>query len=80
MVWLHMINVFFFFFSQELLVDLGWASKKREKGEEADGGSTQTDGSSGDDCDDEDGCEASGEESGESHVHTNTKTHVGREA
>ncbi|XP_038143128.1 glypican-5b isoform X1 [Cyprinodon tularosa] len=50
--------------TQELLVDLGWASKKREKGEEADG-DTQTDGSSGDDCDDEDGCEASGEESGD---------------
>lgn len=46
-------------------MDLGWASKKRGRGEAEDGGSTQTDESSGDDCDDEDGCEASGEESGE---------------
>lgn len=47
-------------------MELGWASKTRGKGEEEEGGSAQTGGGSGDDCDDEDGCEASGEESGES--------------
>ncbi|XP_069560856.1 glypican-5-like isoform X1 [Brachyistius frenatus] len=53
--------------TQELLVELGWASKARGKGEEEEeeGGSAQTDGGSGDDCDDEDGCEASGEQSGD---------------
>ncbi|XP_023124355.2 glypican-5-like isoform X1 [Amphiprion ocellaris] len=51
--------------TQELLVELGWASKARGRGEEEEGGSAQTDGGSGDDCDDEDGCEASGEESGD---------------
>ncbi|KAM4738926.1 glypican-5-like [Anableps anableps] len=51
--------------TQELLVDLGWASKNRGRGEEEHGGSALTDGSSGDNCDDEDGCEASGEESGD---------------
>ncbi|XP_072245148.1 glypican-5-like [Leuresthes tenuis] len=51
--------------TQELLVELGWASKTRGRVEDEDGGSTQTDGGSGDDCDDEDGCEASGEESGD---------------
>uniref|UniRef100_A0A1A7XCA6 Glypican 5 n=1 Tax=Iconisemion striatum TaxID=60296 RepID=A0A1A7XCA6_9TELE len=50
---------------QELLAELGWASRGRGRGEEEDGKGTQTDGSSGDDCDDEDGCEASGEESGD---------------
>ncbi|XP_047229869.1 glypican-5-like isoform X2 [Girardinichthys multiradiatus] len=50
---------------QELLVDLGWASQNRGRGKEEDGGSTQTDGSSGDNCDDEDGCKASGEGSGD---------------
>ncbi|XP_008404444.1 glypican-5-like isoform X2 [Poecilia reticulata] len=48
--------------TQELLVDLGWASRKRGRGEE-DGGSALPDGSGGGDCDDEDGCGASGEES-----------------
>ncbi|KAM9762704.1 glypican-5b isoform 2-T2 [Menidia menidia] len=48
--------------TQELLLELGWASKAKGRGEEEEGGSTQTDGGSGDDCDDEDGCEASGDE------------------
>ncbi|XP_038571171.1 glypican-5-like isoform X2 [Micropterus salmoides] len=48
--------------TQELLVELGWASKTRGKLEEEEGGSAQTERGSGDDCDDEDGCEASGEE------------------
>ncbi|XP_034557947.1 glypican-5-like [Notolabrus celidotus] len=47
--------------TQELLVELGWATKARVKVEEEEGGSTQTERGSGDDCDDEDGCEASGE-------------------
>ncbi|XP_070765562.1 glypican-5-like [Enoplosus armatus] len=51
--------------TQELLVELGWASKTRGKVEEEEGGSAQTEGGSGDDCDDEDGCEASGEENGD---------------
>ncbi|XP_041862291.1 glypican-5-like isoform X2 [Melanotaenia boesemani] len=48
--------------TQELLVELGWASKAIRREEEEDGGSAQTDGGSGGDCDDEDGCEASGDE------------------
>ncbi|KAI3368538.1 hypothetical protein L3Q82_025546, partial [Scortum barcoo] len=49
--------------TEELLVELGWASKSRGKvEEEEEGGSAQTERGSGDDCDDEDGCEASGEE------------------
>ncbi|KAG7242307.1 hypothetical protein INR49_023983, partial [Caranx melampygus] len=51
--------------TQELMVELGWASKARAKGEEEEGGSAQTDTGSGNDCDDEDGCEASGEENGD---------------
>ncbi|RVE73595.1 hypothetical protein OJAV_G00032810 [Oryzias javanicus] len=52
--------------TQELLVELGWASKERERGEVDHGGSVQTkDGGSGEDCDDEDGCETSGQESGD---------------
>ncbi|XP_014326524.1 glypican-5-like [Xiphophorus maculatus] len=51
--------------TQELLVDLGWASRERGRGEAEDGGSALTDGSGGSDCDDEDGCGASGEESGD---------------
>ncbi|XP_035509238.1 glypican-5-like [Morone saxatilis] len=51
--------------TQELLVELGWASKTRGKVEEEEGGSAQTGRGSGDDCDDEDGCEASGEEKGD---------------
>ncbi|XP_059197643.1 glypican-5-like [Centropristis striata] len=52
--------------TQELLVDLGWASKTRQKvEEEEEGGSAQTERGSGDDCDDEDGCEASGVENGD---------------
>lgn len=35
-------------------------------------------GGSGEDCDDEDGCETSGQESGKSHVHTNTTSPAGR--
>ncbi|XP_029004770.1 glypican-5-like isoform X2 [Betta splendens] len=47
--------------TQELMVELGWASKTRGRGgEEDNGGSARTDRGSGDDCDDEDGCEASG--------------------
>ncbi|XP_062280231.1 glypican-5-like [Scomber scombrus] len=51
--------------TQELLAELGWASKARERVEEEEGGSAQTERGSGDDCDDEDGCEASGEENGD---------------
>ncbi|XP_063746888.1 glypican-5-like [Eleginops maclovinus] len=51
--------------TQELLVELGWASKSRGNVEEEEGGSAQTERGSGDDCDDEDGCEASGVENGE---------------
>ncbi|XP_060890399.1 glypican-5-like [Labrus mixtus] len=51
--------------TQELLVELGWATKARAKVEEEEGGSAQTERGSGDDCDDEDGCEASGEENGD---------------
>ncbi|XP_074525351.1 glypican-5-like [Halichoeres trimaculatus] len=47
--------------TQELLVELGWAAKARAKVEEEEGGSAHTERGSGDDCDDEDGCEASGE-------------------
>lgn len=47
-------------------MELGWVSKTRVKVEEEEGGSAQTDRGSGNDCDDEDGCEASGEENGES--------------
>lgn len=39
-------------------------------------GSAQTERGSGDDCDDEDGCEASGEENGESYKHKHTHTHT----
>lgn len=54
-------------------MDLGWASKTRGKvEEEEEGGSAQTDRGSGDDCDDEDGCEASGVENGESYTHKHT--------
>ncbi|KAL6108299.1 uncharacterized protein ACO6RY_18866 [Pungitius sinensis] len=51
--------------TQELLVDLGWASKSRGKVEEEEGGSAQMERGSGDDCDDEDGCDASGMENGD---------------
>lgn len=55
-----------------MLVELGWSSKTRVRGgEEEEGGSAQTDRGSGDDCDDEDGCEASGKENGESHTQIN---------
>ncbi|XP_029355710.1 glypican-5-like isoform X2 [Echeneis naucrates] len=50
--------------TQELLVELGWGSKTKGRGEEEEG-SAQTDMGSGNDCDDEDGCEASGEETGD---------------
>ncbi|XP_037106457.1 glypican-5-like isoform X1 [Syngnathus acus] len=48
--------------TQELLAELGRAHQTARKGEEEDGGSAQTEKerASGDDCDDEDGCEASG--------------------
>ncbi|XP_061884159.1 glypican-5-like isoform X1 [Entelurus aequoreus] len=46
--------------TQELLAELGWGSKARRKGDEEEGGSAETDTGSGDTCDDEDGCEASG--------------------
>ncbi|KAK2908152.1 hypothetical protein Q8A73_009225 [Channa argus] len=49
--------------TQELLVELGWASKGRgSRVEDEEGGSGHTDRGSGDGCDDEDGCEASGNE------------------
>lgn len=52
---------------KELLVELGWARKTRVKVEEEESGSAQAERGSGDDCDDEDGCAASGDEdSGES--------------
>ncbi|KAK2908154.1 glypican-5-like isoform X1 [Channa argus] len=51
--------------TQELLVELGWASKGRgSRVEDEEGGSGHTDRGSGDGCDDEDGCEASGNENG----------------
>ncbi|XP_019715165.1 glypican-5-like [Hippocampus comes] len=46
--------------TQELLVDLDWAREAKRKGEEDYGGSAEAERGSGDDCDDEDGCEASG--------------------
>nr|XP_019953875.1 PREDICTED: glypican-5-like [Paralichthys olivaceus] len=51
--------------TQELLVELGWASKTRGRAEEEEGGSAQNELGSGSDCDDEDGCEASGKEDGD---------------
>lgn len=52
-------------------------SKTRLKGGEDDeGGSAQTDRGSGDDCDDEDGCEASGKETGESHTNKNGRANI----
>ncbi|XP_034387441.1 glypican-5-like [Cyclopterus lumpus] len=51
--------------TQELLLDLGWASKTRGKVEQEEGGSAQMERGSGDDCDDEDGCEASGVDDGD---------------
>ncbi|XP_035033262.2 glypican-5 [Hippoglossus stenolepis] len=56
--------------TQELLVELGWASKARGRVEEEEGGSADTEGGSGNDCDDEDGCEASGEENGDETGHS----------
>ncbi|XP_028260069.1 glypican-5-like isoform X2 [Parambassis ranga] len=53
--------------TQELPVELGWARQTRGRGEEEEGGSAQTDGGSGGDCDDEDGCEASGDETSGGH-------------
>ncbi|XP_061682114.1 glypican-5-like isoform X2 [Syngnathoides biaculeatus] len=50
--------------TQELLLELGWARTAIRKDEEEDGGSAETDAGSGYDCDDEDGCEASGEVKG----------------
>ncbi|XP_071388604.1 glypican-5-like [Centroberyx affinis] len=47
--------------TQELLVELGWVSRARGRKEEEEGGSGQRERGSGDDCDDEDGCEGSGE-------------------
>ncbi|XP_051929381.1 glypican-5-like isoform X2 [Hippocampus zosterae] len=46
--------------TQELLVELDWAREAKRKGEEDYGGSAEAERVSGDDCDDEDGCEASG--------------------
>lgn len=54
-------------------MELGWESKTRRKVEEEEGGSAQTERGSGDDCDDEDGCETSGEENGESYTHEHTR-------
>ncbi|KAM4629291.1 glypican-5-like [Polymixia lowei] len=51
--------------TQELLVELGWASRTRSREEEEEGGSGHRERGSGDDCDDEDGCEGSGQENGE---------------
>ncbi|XP_053286774.1 glypican-5 [Pleuronectes platessa] len=56
--------------TQELLVELGWASKARGRVEEEEGGSADTEGGSGNDCDDEDGCEASGERNGDETGHS----------
>ncbi|XP_011472471.1 glypican-5 [Oryzias latipes] len=50
--------------TQELLVELGWASKGRER-EDRGGSMEKKEGGSGEDCDDEDGCETSGQESGD---------------
>nr|XP_057929713.1 glypican-5-like isoform X1 [Doryrhamphus excisus] len=46
--------------TQELRLELGWGSKARRKGNDEEGGSAETDTGSGDDCDDEDGCDGSG--------------------
>lgn len=55
---------------KELLVELGWARKTGVKVDEEESGSAQVERGSGDDCDDEDGCAASGDEDGgESCVH-----------
>lgn len=42
-------------------MELDWAREAKRKGEEDYGGSAEAERGSGDDCDDEDGCEASGE-------------------
>ncbi|XP_060934149.1 glypican-5-like [Limanda limanda] len=55
--------------TQELLVELGWANKARGRVEEEERGSADTEGGSGNDCDDEDGCEASGERNGDETGH-----------
>ncbi|XP_057696921.1 glypican-5-like isoform X1 [Corythoichthys intestinalis] len=47
--------------TKELLVELGWVSEATRKSVEEEGGSAETNMGSGDECDDEDGCEASGE-------------------
>lgn len=62
-------------------VELGWARKSRIKVEEqGEEGSAQMEAGSGYDCDDEDGCEASGEDRGKSlvhtHIYTYTRTHT----
>lgn len=66
-------------FVKELLEELGWARRTRVKVEEEEGGSAQAERGSGDDCDDEDGCQASGDEDGgescnrqHSQAHANT--------
>ncbi|XP_034035396.1 glypican-5-like isoform X2 [Thalassophryne amazonica] len=50
--------------TQEVLLEQGWAKRARGRGDEEEGGSAQIERSSGDDCDDEDGCEASGDNGG----------------
>ncbi|XP_077573253.1 glypican-5-like [Stigmatopora nigra] len=50
--------------TEELLVELGWMSKATRKSVEDEGGSAETNMGSGNECDDEDGCDASGELNG----------------
>ncbi|CAL8306305.1 unnamed protein product [Lota lota] len=53
--------------TQDLLVELGWASRGRgRQEEEEEDGSGQRELGSGEDCDDEDGCEGSAQENGKS--------------
>lgn len=52
--------------TQELLAELGWTTNTRGRvEEEQEGGSAQAERASGEECDDEDGCGASGENGGE---------------
>ncbi|KAM9831826.1 LOW QUALITY PROTEIN: glypican-5-like [Neosynchiropus ocellatus] len=52
--------------TQELLAELGWATNTRgSEEEEQEGGSARAERGSGEECDDEDGCGASGENGGD---------------
>lgn len=51
--------------TKELVAELGWTMQTTGREEEAEEGSTATERSSGDDCDDEDGCQGSGAQDGD---------------